>query len=72
MLAFDGALRLESDVRFGLSRDDWYATPQIAWRAAPAFTLGLGAIVFGGVDGGLGALYDHADHVWLRASLDLE
>lgn len=71
MLAFDGVLRLDAESRVGLRRDDWWVRIALAVRASEIVELGLGLTLFGGapLDLGLGALYDDADHVWLRLSI---
>lgn len=70
LLAWDGVLRLDVDARTGLLRDDWWVTPALTLRASSAVNLGLGLSFFGGnpLDLGLGALYDRADQLWLRAT----
>jgi len=70
LMAYDGVLRLDVDTRIALLRDDWWVTPALTLRASPAVNLALGMSLFGGnpLDLGLGALYDRADQVWLRAT----
>ena len=73
LMAYDGVLRLDVDARIGLTQDDWWVTPALTLRASTAVNLALGMSLFGGnpLDLGLGALYDRADQIWLRATWTL-
>ena len=70
MLAFDGVVRLDGEARVGLARDDHWMSLALAARVTRTLEIALGLQRFGGdpLDGGLAALYDRADELWLRTS----
>ena len=71
MLAWDGRLRLDAELCYGLLRDDWWVSASLGLRVTEGLELSAGVALFEGepIDVGLGALYDDRDEVWLRAAL---
>ncbi len=69
LLAFDGLLRLDTELRFELLRVSHHVMSGLAVRATEDFQLTLGVLVFGGEaeSGGLSALYRATSHAWLEA-----
>jgi len=68
LLAWDGVARLDLEGRLGLLRPDGDVALALALRASAWDEVAIGLTVFEGaaVAGGLGALYDADDALWLR------
>jgi len=69
LLAFDGLLRLDTELRVEILRQSHHVMSGLAVRATEDFQLTLGVLVFGGdaESGGLSALYQATSHAWLEA-----